>query len=162
MANMTLLQNVMLPAHYHSGLKAIKPFFDLAMEQLRGIGVPGEMWELRPCDVPQEFQKRALLARSVIHQPVILILDDPTNEIPWGRMHEIVSWIEKQKETGRGVLVATSNDPFAGLVGDWMVDLDDAVNVSGNREIQRHLGDLATKGTALLRKQREAGKGHAT
>jgi ABC-type lipoprotein export system ATPase subunit len=162
MANMTLLQNVMLPAHYHSGLKAIKPFFELAKEQLLGIGVPEAMWELRPCDVPQEFQKRAILARSVIHQPVILLLDDPTNEIPWKETHRIVSWIMKQKETGRGILVATGYDPFAGLVGDWMVDLDESVNVYGNREIQRHLGDLASKGTALLRKQGEAGKSHAT
>jgi ABC-type transporter Mla maintaining outer membrane lipid asymmetry ATPase subunit MlaF len=160
-ANMTILQNVMLPAHYHSGLKAFKPFYEMAKERLREIGVPEEMWELRPCDVPHEFQKRALLARSVIHKPVILILDEPTSEIPWSGTHEIVSWILKQKETGRGLLVATGNDPFAGLIGDWMIDLDGNTIVYGNSEIQRHLGDLASRGSALLKKQVKAGDGNA-
>lgn len=160
-ANMTLLQNVMLPAHYHSGLKAFKPFFELAKERLREIGVPEDMWELRPCDVPHEFQKRALLARAVVHKPVILILDEPTNAIPWSETHRIVSWILKQKETGRGVLAATSNDPFAGLIGDWMVDLDNNTIIHGNAEIQRHLGALASGGSALLKKQMKAGEDNA-
>jgi len=160
-ANMSMVQNVMLPAHYHSGLKAIRPFYELAKERLREIGVPEEMWVLRPCDVPHEFQKRALLARAVIHQPVILLLDEPTNAIPWRETHRIVSWILKQKETGRGVLVATSNDPFAGLIGDWMVDLDTNTIINGNDAIQRHLGDLASRGSALLKKQLKAGDGNA-
>jgi ABC-type transporter Mla maintaining outer membrane lipid asymmetry ATPase subunit MlaF len=160
-ANMTILQNVMLPAHYHSGLKAFKPFYELAKERLREISVPEEIWDLRPCDVPHEFQKRVLLARAVIHKPVILILDEPTNAIPWSETHEIVSWILKQREMGRGILIATSNDPFAGLLGDWMVDLDSETTVIGNSEIQLHLGVLASSGSALLKKQVKAGKGHA-
>ena len=161
MGNMTLLENVMLPAHYHSGLKSIKPFFAMARERLEEIAVPAAMWGLRPCDVPHEFQKRALLARSIIHKPVILILDEPTSSIPWSDIHVIVSWIMKQKETGRGILVATDYDPFAGLIGDWMVDLAESVFVSGNGEIQKHLGVLAARGTAIIRKQGRR-NGHAT
>jgi ABC-2 type transport system ATP-binding protein len=160
-ANLTILQNVILPAHYHSGLKSIQPFLDIAVERLREVRVPEEMWELRPCDVPHEFQKRVLLARSVMHKPDILILDEPTNSIPWSETHEIASWIQKQKETGRGVLIATSNDPFAALVADWMVDLFDLVVVSGNADVKKHLGALATKGSAIIRKQGEAGEGNA-
>jgi len=93
-ANMSMVQNVMLPAHYHSGLKAIRPFYELAKERLREIGVPEEMWVLRPCDVPHEFQKRALLARAVIHQPVILLLDEPTNDLDVNTMRALEEALE--------------------------------------------------------------------
>jgi ABC-type transporter Mla maintaining outer membrane lipid asymmetry ATPase subunit MlaF len=160
-ANMSILQNVMLPAHYHSGLRAFKPFYESAKVQLKEAGFPEELWGHRPCDVPYDLQKRALLARSINHDPKILILEEPTNSIPWSQLYEIADWIRKQKEKGKGILIATGNDPFAGLVGDWMVDLIHSVKVCDAGEIRRHLGNLVSKGTALLRKQGGAGNCHA-
>lgn len=160
-ANMSLLQNVMLPAHYHSGLKAFEPFYELAKVELKNVGVPEDYWECRPCDVPPELQKRALLARSVINEPKILILEEPTGSIPWSRVHGIASWVFEQRGMGRGILIATSDDPFAGLVGDWMVDLDNAAFARGNDGIRNQLGDLASRGSELIQKQMKAGGNHA-
>ncbi|MBN2160230.1 MAG: ATP-binding cassette domain-containing protein [Spirochaetes bacterium] len=161
LANMTIVQNVMLPAHYHSGHRSPEPFYALARERLQEADVPEEYWGLRPSDVPPEYQKRALFARSIIHEPKILILDEPTAGIPWEQTHEIASWLLGQKGMGRGILIATDNDPFAALVGDWLVDLDRSAYKSCNNEIRLFLGDIVDKSSALIKKQMKAGKKNA-
>lgn len=161
LANMSLLQNVMLPAHYHSGQRSPGPFFELARKRLKETGVPDVYWNLRPSDVPPDYQKRALFARSIIHIPNILILDEPTAAIPWDQTHEIASWIISQKQLGRAILIATSNDPFAALLGDWIVDLGKSALKISNKEVRLFLGDLADKSSALIKKQMSAGKHHA-
>jgi ABC-type transporter Mla maintaining outer membrane lipid asymmetry ATPase subunit MlaF len=161
LANMSILQNVMLPAHYHSGQRSPAPFYELARERLKEMGVPDEFWHLRPSDVPQEFRKRVLFARSIIHEPKILILDEPTAGIPWDQTHEVASWILGQKDRGRGILIATSNDPFAALIGDWLVDLDHSASIFDKKGIKLFLGDLVDKSSALIKKQMSAGKKNA-
>jgi ABC-type ATPase involved in cell division len=161
-ANMTIIQNVMLPAHYHSSSSHMKPFFELAKVRLDEINVPHKFWECRPCDASPEIRQRALLARSIAHNPPVLILDDPTDDVPWGMTHEIVEWVLRQKNIGRGVLIATSNEPFAALVGDWMVDLDTAESFANKVEIRHHLGRIVTQSSDLLRMQMKAGENHAS
>ena len=160
-AGMSILRNVMLPANYHSGINSFMPFDEMARARLREIGVPEEFWDLMPADVLPEIQKRSLLARSVIHDPEILILEEPTESIPWSRTGDIIAWIRKQKDKGMGILIATNNDPFAGLIADWMVDLDNSVRVYDNNEVRSHLGDLVCQGSELLRKQVEGGEDDA-
>ena len=150
LANMSILQNVMLPAHYHGDDPHAGPFLEIARARLGELGVPEEHWNLRPSDVPREIQKLALLARSIATNPRILILDEPTEHIPWAKIRDILAWVLEQKKKGTGVLIATSNDPFALHLGDWMIDLDANEGIYDKNGIHRSLGGNAGMSSKLF------------
>ena len=153
LANMSILENVILPAYYHSENRDPKPFYEIARTSLDEINVPEEYWNSRPTDVPFEFQKRSLLARSIMNDPEILILDEPTEHLSWVQTHEVVNWVLRQKEYGRGILIATSNDPFACLLGDWMIDFDNNGILLDEVGMELLSSDLIVKGSELLKEQ---------
>jgi len=148
-ANLTIIQNVMLPAHYHSNNPAFGPFIELARKRLEEMGVPPKFWYLRSSEVPQEFRKRVLFARSIMNNPPLLILDEPTEEIPWSQTRDVASWILSQKAKGMGILIATGNDPFAALLGDWAVDLCNRIRVSTRSDLETYFGDIIKRSGML-------------
>lgn len=150
LANMSILQNVMLPAHYHGDDPHTDPFLEISRTRLRELDVPEEYWPLRPSDVPRGIQKRALLARSIATVPRILILDEPTEHIPWAKIRDIIAWIQEQKKKGMGILIATSNDPFALILGDWLIDLDNNESIYDKKGIKRALGVNAGRSSRLF------------
>ena len=141
-ANLTVIQNVMLPAHHHSNNPDFKPFIDLAGKRLEEIGVPAEYWDLRPSDVPQEYRKRVLFARSIMNNPPLLLLDEPTDELPWSQERDVVSWIMSQKTKGMGILIATGNEPFAARIGDWAVDLCNRATIGTRSGLKAYFNDI--------------------
>ena len=98
LSNMTALENVDLPARYHGYYQKGSDEKYLAVSVLREVGVEEKYWNRRPSDIPDKILKEILLARSVILDPQILLLDDPSEYYSWVELPELFKWIKKQNK----------------------------------------------------------------
>jgi len=67
-------------------------------------------------DVPVEAlsggnQQKVLLARSLLADPEVLFLDDPTRGIDISAKHDVYQLIDQLKANGKGVILASSELP---------------------------------------------------
>lgn len=120
--NLTLLENVDLPARYHNYYKIDTPDGSLASKAMEEIGVPKKFWHLRPYLVPDRIWKMALLARSVVLNPQILLLDAPTQLFTSTDLPNLLRWINVQKMKGMAILINLLNFDFALDLADWVYD----------------------------------------
>jgi ABC-type transporter Mla maintaining outer membrane lipid asymmetry ATPase subunit MlaF len=122
-SNLSILDNVDLPAKYHgyySGDSSPEKGA-LAVQALEDIGIPSELWSMRPNRISGEIRKKVLLARSVVLNPSVLILDDPTAMAASPVIGTLLKWVIKQKQKGTAVLIGTDDYPFGLSVADWVL-----------------------------------------
>lgn len=74
--NRTLYQNLSLPLEYHNIFDEKKRHSKVG-ELLSAFGL-AELSELRPSSVPGSVRKAMCVARAFVHEPQIILLDDPT------------------------------------------------------------------------------------
>ena len=76
----------------------------------------------RPCGTLSSGQKqRANLARAFLHDPPLLILDEPTNALDVVSGQFIVQAIRQARDAGRAVLFSTHIMGEAEYLCDWIV-----------------------------------------
>lgn len=121
LSNLSLIDNVDLPAKYHDRYGPGMQPGEIARRALREADVDEAQWSWRPDRITWEVRKRVLLARSTVLDPKVLILDDPSALLASPMMPELMGWIAKQKERGRGVLIGTNDYPFGLAVADWVL-----------------------------------------
>ena len=121
LSNLNIFDNVNLPARYHGYYSNDKDNGQLAEKALRDIAIPKGYWKKLPINVPDEIQKKALLARAVVLQPSLLILDDPAALFPWSQLPALIRWIKRKKENGTACLISTDHYPFGITIADWVL-----------------------------------------
>lgn len=96
LSNLTLLENLTLPLKYHSTLSHQEinervgfyiNYFDLETVKNK-----------RPAMVNSSSKKLTILARSMIHQPQCLILDDPDNGLNKAQVLKVIALVKKKIE----------------------------------------------------------------
>lgn len=126
-SNLTIRDNVDLPAKYHGYYNrqnaGLKPG-SLAEQALNELEVPSSFWNERPNRINWEIRKKVLLARSIVLNPSVLFLDDPSAMAASPFMKFLIRWVIRQKEQGRAVLIGTDDYPFGITVGDWCLHPD--------------------------------------
>jgi ABC-type ATPase involved in cell division len=121
LSNLTLMDNVDLPAKYHDCYAEGMAPGEIAARALTDADVEKAQWNWRPDRINWEVRKRVLLARSIVLDPKVLILDDPSALLSSPTLPKLMRWIEKQKKRGRGVLIGTNDYPFGLAVADWVL-----------------------------------------
>ena len=93
-------------------------------------------------------QQKVILARWLLTEPEILLLDEPTRGIDIGAKYEIYKLIAKIKENGAGIIVVSSEMPELLGIADRIIVMSNgriAGELSGESATQEKIMSLATR-----------------
>lgn len=121
-SNLSIIDNVDLPARYHGYYGKSIPAYAYAEHALAETGVDPRVWDVRPTRISWEIRKRVLLARAIVLRPKIIILDDPSALIASTALPELLRWFQRQKAKGTAILCGTNDYPFGLAVADWVLN----------------------------------------
>jgi len=92
---------------------------DVAIENLRKVGLPSDVGELYPAELSGGMQKRVALARAIASQPEIIFFDEPTtglDPIMADVINELI--VERVKDLGATALSITHDMASARKIAD--------------------------------------------
>jgi len=92
---------------------------DVAIENLRKVGLPADVGELFPAELSGGMQKRVGLARAIASQPEIIFFDEPTtglDPIMADVINELI--VERVKDLGATTLSITHDMASARKIAD--------------------------------------------
>ena len=121
LSNISLRDNVDLPAKYHGRYRPGMPRYAFADAALRDLGIEDKLWDLRPSRISSELRKKVALARAIVLEPRVLIMDDPTALVASSFWPELLRWTERQKAKGTGLLIGTNDYPMGLALADWVL-----------------------------------------
>lgn len=115
---LTVLENVMLPATFlprgEAGLGL------RAAELLERVGLKEQMRRM-PWQLSGGQQKRVAVARALLHNPAVLLADEPTADLDVETEAEIVDLFAELNRTGTTILLATHNTDLAARASRHLV-----------------------------------------
>jgi NitT/TauT family transport system ATP-binding protein len=166
----TIMQNVMLPLEIVPTKLSRKEQQERARYLLALVGLEG-FEDKRPSELSGGMRQRASLCRALVHQPEVLILDEPfgaldafTREDLWQTLHDV-----KEAEPFTGVLI-THDLRESIFLADQVVVLSGRpahtqyvldVGLSGPRDLEHLYTPEATEMLHDLRHQIEIAQGRA-
>ncbi|HYG59191.1 MAG TPA: ATP-binding cassette domain-containing protein, partial [Symbiobacteriaceae bacterium] len=115
---LTVVENVLLPATFlppgegGTGRRAV--------ELLERVGLKEQIHRM-PWQLSGGQQKRVAVARALMHNPAILLADEPTADLDEETEQEIVSLFAEVNRAGTTVLLATHNTDLARLSTQHLV-----------------------------------------
>lgn len=112
--NVTLLQNVVLPLVYHGALEA-PAAIEKGRRLLAELGVRRAAG-LRPAAAPLSARKLAQLARALIVEPALYVLESPLDEVDAAGAVAVREVLRRIRESGAAALLATGS---LGPYLDW-------------------------------------------
>ncbi|MFO0843814.1 MAG: ABC transporter ATP-binding protein [Gemmataceae bacterium] len=116
------IDNVALPALLRDG-DGLEAVYRRAAELLTRVGL-ADRAEAYPAELSGGEQRRVALARSLIHDPPVLLADEPTSDLDAETEAEIVRLLlDVRAATGKALVVVTHNPDIAALA-DRMLRLD--------------------------------------
>jgi len=93
----------------------------LARDILEAVGVPQEYWDRSLWKLSGGMKQRVLLARAIIGNPIVLLLDEPLSAIDPSGREPLANLIMKFAEDR--VVIVTSHDPTLFVKGATLVVL---------------------------------------
>ena len=106
LANLTLRENLLLPLQFHRRLTTAEAerATAAALDRFGLAGAP----EVRPEEVAIPVRRRVALARAILLDPELLLLDDPLDDLEEDVAREVVAAVGAwARERPRGVLVTS-------------------------------------------------------
>ena len=101
--NFTVLENVCLP-HKLCGCK--KELEARAMELLKDFGLEN-MANDYPSNLSGGERRRVAIARAFVHDPKLIVADEPTSDLDEENTAMIISFFEQQAKQGKAILIST-------------------------------------------------------
>jgi len=97
-----------------------------ADELLERLGFPAERGHARPADLSGGEAQRVALARALIHEPRLLLLDEPTSSLDVRARSELRPLIRSILRGFAGVRIVVTHDPIEAMtLADRIVVLED-------------------------------------
>ncbi len=118
LSNMAIYDNVALPLRYHTSMDEAEVGRKVG-EKMALFGVDREFDRLIPARLSLEMQKRVVLARALVLDPELLLLDQPTSGLDSRQAHHVAGVIrEYQRKRGATILQVSSEWPPFGAPFD--------------------------------------------
>ncbi len=84
-------------------------------------------------------QQRIAIARALVHQPKILLADEPTGNLDTKHTHDIIALLRKIHEFGTTVILVTHNRDVVNAVRERVIVLEDGKIVQDQPHGRYHL-----------------------
>jgi putative ABC transport system ATP-binding protein len=110
LSTLTVYENIVLAQKIRGS--AQRQYKGIA-ELLDRVGL-GHKKHRRPSELSMGEQQRAAIARAIVHQPAILLADEPTGNLDSGNSDAIVNlFVEMHRELKQTILLVTHNNDVA-------------------------------------------------
>lgn len=125
LSNITLAANLLLPLAYHRALPAEEAARAGGAAAAR-FGVAWPLPEALPAAVPPSLRRRVALARAVVLEPELLLLDDFTDDLSRAEAAAVADAVRAYAaERGAAVLAATDDPTLGARLGARRQTLED-------------------------------------
>lgn len=122
-ASLSVVQNVMMPMSFLPGITG-KSARLRALSMLEQVGLKGHESK-RPAQLSGGMKQRVAVARALVHEPKLILADEPTASLDSKTGHEIVELLAKlSREQGNSILLVT-HDPRILGIADRVLTLED-------------------------------------
>lgn len=119
---LSVYENVVFPLHADRR----KVSSDKVLELLAAVGLEG--YDKRfPNELSGGQQQRVAIARSLVHEPAILLADEPTGNLDRQRSSDILDLLAKFHQDRKQTIVMVTHDMFAAGYADRIVLFKDGV-----------------------------------
>jgi putative ABC transport system ATP-binding protein len=139
---LTAAENVAVPLVINGSAKC--PAVARAMEMLAAVGLADRCHSL-PAQLSGGQQQRVAIARAMIHEPRLLVCDEPTSSIDAKTGQTIMELIRKEAVKPDRVAVIVTHDARVYDFGDRIITLEDGVVANDRRAPAR-----ATSSNAIV------------
>jgi ABC-type sugar transport system ATPase subunit len=117
---LSVLDNMMLGYHRrelsHGGFALRqRRRFELCLQLIRDLGVRTEGPDQLMSTLSGGNQQKVLLARAMLNEPKLLLLDEPTRGIDVGAKRDVYRWIDEMASEGAAIIVSSLEE--AELIG---------------------------------------------
>lgn len=116
----TIFENIILPLEIKNIPKSQHK--DLAMQALSQVGL-GDKMNFYPEYLSGGEQQRVAIARALIHDPEVLIADEPTGNIDHDRSMQILELFQQFSNRGKTVFISTHNEKLIQSRKDRIITL---------------------------------------
>lgn len=141
--NLNLVKNVTagsMPKFVKRGMIDVNSEYEAATEAMQSLSVKTRNYLAVPSQLSGGNQQKLLLARALLAQPKILLLDEPTKGVDIGARQEIYNIINDVKRNGTGIILVSSDLDELLLLADRVVVVARGATVD---EFNRGDGDEA-------------------
>lgn len=97
--------------------------FRKAHEAIAKVGMKGKEHRF-PRQLSGGEQQRTAIARAIVHNPRVVIADEPTGNLDWKNSIEIVNILKKINSEGVTVIVATHNNEILELLKPRIIKIE--------------------------------------
>jgi putative ABC transport system ATP-binding protein len=129
LSGLNVLENVMLPLRY---VRADKNGRQRAAELLDRVGLTDRI-KHRPTELSGGQAQRVAIARSMVNQPSLILLDEPTGAVDTETAQQLVDLLKRLNREDQVTIVIVTHDLDIAGQGSRMVRLKDGKVLSDER-----------------------------
>ena len=128
--SLTLAENVAVPLLIQGVVR--KAAIARAQDVLNDVGL-GERTHVLPTRISGGQQQRVAIARALVHEPALIICDEPTSNLDHSTGHHVMALLKQQAQAPGRALVVVTHDNRIHEFADRIAHLDDGriVDISG-------------------------------
>lgn len=119
---LTLAENVALPLSLDS--QRGKNITQRVTEIMQFLGI-SEYMQSYPYEVSGGQQQRAAVARAVVHQPRLLLADEPTGNLDSASARALLEMFQKLNQQQQATILMVTHDPFSASYSQRVVFIKD-------------------------------------